>query len=75
LVNSLLGDLQLEIDIGGLNLILFSATRAALAATLTPVTASLDSVLYNILSSLGIRIGEADICVNGIKCQRPVLVN
>jgi uncharacterized membrane protein len=75
LVNSLLGDLQLEIDIGGLNLILPSAIRAALAATLTPVTASLDSVLYSILSSLGIRIGEADIRVNGIKCQRPVLVN
>ena len=50
------------------------AITAALASTLTTVTAPIDELLYNLLLVVGVRIGEADIRVTGVRCQRPVLV-
>lgn len=74
LTTSLLGNLELDIKVLFLTLGTPKAVQTALADTLATVTEPLDSVLYNTLLALGIRIGEADIRVTGVTCQRPVLV-
>jgi uncharacterized membrane protein len=74
LTTSLLGNLDLEVKILLLTLGSPQAVQTALASTLATVTQPLDNVLYNTLLALGIRIGEADIRVTDVACQRSVLV-
>lgn len=74
LVQSLLRNLDLDIQVLFLTLGTPTAVQAALADTLSLITEPLDSVLYNTLLILGIRIGEADVRVTDVSCQRPVLV-
>lgn len=74
LVNSLLRNLDVEIKLLFLTLGTPTAIQHALADTLSLVTAPLDKVLYNVLLTLGIKIGEADVRVTGVKCQSPALV-
>ncbi|MBL8582086.1 MAG: hypothetical protein JNL61_07670 [Rhizobiaceae bacterium] len=75
-VGSLLGDLRLDVNIVGLGIGLGtpSAIAAALKATLTPLTPTLDNALYSTLSALGVKLGQADVRVTGVKCGRSVLV-
>jgi uncharacterized membrane protein len=44
-------------------------------ATLQPVTPVLDALVNDILTSLGIGLGEADVWVNGVRCDGAALVN
>ena len=78
LVQSLLDDLELDVSLLGLPLdivgLLLGSLKPALLAILTPLTGILDTVLYNVLSTIGVHIGEADIQVHGATCGRPVLV-
>lgn len=74
LTTSLLGNLELDIKILFITLGTPKAVQQALADTLATVTQPLDDVLYNTLLALGIRVGEADVRVTGVTCQRPVLV-
>lgn len=75
LVNSLLGDLDLNVKILGLGIALPpNQIRDALLSLLTPVTNLLDPVIYNLLSALGVGLGQADVWADGVACQRPVLV-
>jgi uncharacterized membrane protein len=74
LTTSLLGNLDLDIKILLITIGSPKAVQSALAATLAKVTQPLDTVLYNTLLLLGVRIGEADVRVTGVNCQRPVLV-
>lgn len=74
LLPSLIGDLRLEVHVAGLSLLTPTLVQKALAATLRQATAPIDDALYNILLTLGIRVGEADVRVTGVKCDRPVLV-
>ncbi|WP_337183098.1 pilus assembly protein TadG-related protein [Shinella sp.] len=74
-IKSLLGDLDVEVNIKLLNLSLnTSLVTKALAATLTTVTPAIDELLYNLLLAVGVKVGEADIRVTGVRCQRPALV-
>lgn len=74
-IKSLLGDLDVEVNIKLLNLALnTSLVTKALASTLTTVTPAIDELLYNLLLAVGVKIGEADIRVTGVRCQRPALV-
>ena len=74
-IQSLLGKLEVEINIKLLNLGLStSLVTQALASTLGAVTPTLDELLYNLLLAVGVKIGEADIRVTGVACQRPALV-
>ncbi|WPE20436.1 pilus assembly protein TadG-related protein [Shinella zoogloeoides] len=74
-IQSLLGKLEVEINIKLLNLGLStSLVTQALASTLGAVTPALDELLYNLLLAVGVKIGEADIRVTGVACQRPALV-
>lgn len=81
LTASLLDDLDLKVklDLGLLNLGLVVPSEGVLTNTVSSilgaVTAPVDTLLYNLLSALGVRVGEADIRVNGVSCGRSVLVN
>jgi len=81
LTQSLLNDLKLTVtlDLGLLSIGLVAPTESGVKTTVTnilgTVTAPLDTLLYTTLSALGVRVGEADIRVNGLSCGRSVLVN
>lgn len=74
LVKSLIGDLSLDIKAGGLTIGSPALIQKALAALLTSVSEPLDNALYNLLAALGVKVGQADIRVHGVKCGRAVLV-
>lgn len=74
-IKSLLGDLDVDVNIKLLNLSLnTSLVTQALASSLTTVTPAIDELLYNLLLVVGVRVGEADIRVTDVRCQRPALV-
>ena len=74
LVGSLLADLELDIQAAGLKLGLPELVKQTLVGLMTPVTKPLDNVVYTLLEALGLKVGEADIRVHGVKCQRAVLI-
>ncbi|HEV7304933.1 pilus assembly protein TadG-related protein [Ensifer sp.] len=71
---TLLNNLDLNIQILFLTLGSPTIVQQALAQTLGSVTKPVDDLLYNLLLLVGVRVGEADIRVTGVKCQPPVLV-
>lgn len=71
---SLLENLDLDIQLLFLTLGTPKVITAALASTLGAVTPAIDELLYNLLLVAGVKIGEADIRVTGVRCQRPALV-
>lgn len=74
-IRTLLGDLDVDVNIKLLNLSLnTSLVTQALASSLTTVTPAIDELLYNLLLVVGVRVGEADIRVTDVRCQRPALV-
>jgi uncharacterized membrane protein len=68
LVSSLLSNLSLEL--GPLTL---PAIDPLVRSVLTGVAQPLDQVVYTLLSSLGIRLGEVDVRVHGVRCRSSVL--
>ncbi len=74
LFQSLLGDLDLHVQVAGLGLGTPTLVTKTLATTLGAVTPSIDDLLNNLLATLGVKIGEADIRVTGGNCGRSVLV-
>ena len=71
---TLLENLDLDIQVLFLTLGTPKVVTAALASTLGAVTPAVDELLYNLLLALGVKVGEADIRVTGVRCQRPALV-
>jgi uncharacterized membrane protein len=77
LTTSLINDLSLSVSAAGLGLDvtgLLGAVKPAVVATLGTVTAPVDTLLYNVLGLVGVRLGQADIRVTGATCGRSVLV-
>ncbi|MBT1155351.1 hypothetical protein J1C56_07075 [Aminobacter anthyllidis] len=80
LTASLLSGLTLDIELKvlGLGLGLFvptdAAVKSAIVGLLSGVTAPIDDLLYNVLSLVGVKVGEADVRVHGVNCGRSVLV-
>ena len=74
LAQSLADDLDLEISIAGIDLGLSGLVKATLGTVLTTAAPALDQALNNVLAALGLRLGEADVRVHGLVCQRAVLV-
>lgn len=74
LTQSLISDLDLEISVIGLGIGLPGAVKAALMATLAPVTPVIDALVDNLLTALGVKVGQADVRVTAVSCGRPVLV-
>jgi uncharacterized membrane protein len=73
LTQSLLNDLELKVN--GLKILSDDPLTSTISGILGGVTAPLDSLIYNLLSAIGVRVGEADVRVNGVSCGRSVLVN
>lgn len=74
LVSSLLGNLQLRVDLIGLPIVVPSSLLSGLSSVLSGLTVPLDSVLFNLLAVLGVHIGEADVRALGVSCTNPALV-
>jgi uncharacterized membrane protein len=75
LTASLVSSLTLTVNAAGLLSLTPTAVLTALIRTiLTPVAPTIDGVLNNILKTLGIGLGEADVWVNGVRCDGAALV-
>jgi len=72
LVGSLLSNLDLNVSVLGLGLGVSAITQAlggVLATALTPI----DSVLQSVLQLAGVKLGQADVVVNGVRCDGSTL--
>lgn len=73
LISSLLRDLDLQVQVAGLNLGLGGTISNLVATILGTVAKPLDQVVYTLLTALGVHLGEADVRVHGIRCGASVL--
>lgn len=77
LVSSLVGNLSLNVTLLGLPDLLGLVTnqlKALVRTLLLPVTPALDSLVFTVLTTLGIQLGEADVTVHGVRCNNAVVV-
>jgi uncharacterized membrane protein len=75
LVASLVGDTSIGVDLLGLGILLGkSAVTATVGNLLGAVAAPLDGVLNSVMTVAGVRLGEADVRVSGLRCKDAVLV-
>ena len=77
LTTSLVNNLSLSVNALGLGIdltALLGAVKPAVVTVLNGVTAPVDDLLYNVLSALGVGVGQADVRVTGATCGRSVLV-
>ncbi|GJE14228.1 hypothetical protein FOHLNKBM_5301 [Methylobacterium longum] len=72
LTGSLIQNLSLSVD--GLDFVLLTLLKPLLLPVLSAVTPTLDQILDNVLALLGIRLGYADVTVDGTRCDQAVLV-
>ncbi|MGY8637709.1 pilus assembly protein TadG-related protein [Bradyrhizobium sp. 14AA] len=72
LTSSLLGDLSLSV--GGVGLPIPGLTPSV-SGILSGATGSIDQLVASVLSTLGVRVGQADVWVSGVRCDGAVLVN
>jgi uncharacterized membrane protein len=73
--SSLLGNLNLNVQLLGLNLGLGqSAVTATVQNTLKTVATPLDGAINNLTGLLGVGLGEADVRINGVRCNDIALV-
>lgn len=66
-ISSLLGRLQVDVEALGLGLGLGGLT-SSLMGLLSPLGPTLDAVLNPVLDLVGLKLGEADVKVNGLNC-------
>ncbi|TSE12112.1 hypothetical protein C1D09_010890 [Mesorhizobium intechi] len=77
LTTSLVNNLSLSVNVLGLGIdltALLATVKPAVVTLLNTVTAPVDDLLYNVLSALGVGVGQADVRVTGATCGRAVLV-
>lgn len=74
LVGSLLGDLDLTVNILGLGLSSPTVIAKAVRDLLMPLTSVLDEILVGTLKALGVSLGAADVRVHEVRCDYAVLV-
>jgi uncharacterized membrane protein len=77
LVTSLVGNLDIRVDVLSLPDLLGLVTgqlKTLVRALITPVTPVLDRIVYTALTTLGIKLGEADVTVHGVRCKNAVVV-
>ncbi|WP_027144006.1 TadG family pilus assembly protein [Mesorhizobium sp. WSM3626] len=77
LTTSLVNNLSLSVNLLGLGIdvtTLLGTVKPAVVALLNTVTAPVDDLLYNVLSALGVGVGQVDVRVTGATCGRAVLV-
>jgi uncharacterized membrane protein len=74
ITGSLIGNTKLNVQVGLINLGLEDELTTVTKDLLASATKPIDSILYTTLSALGVRLGEADVWVNGVRCQHAVVV-
>jgi uncharacterized membrane protein len=76
LVSSLVGNLDLTVNmlIPDLLGLVANQLKPLVHTLLAPVTPALDTIVYTTLTTLGIRLGEADVTVHGVRCNSAVVV-
>lgn len=76
LTGSLLGNLDLRLEIFGLNLLggLLNGVLAIVEALIAPLAPVLDQVLIALFDALGLGLGEVDVAVHGFDCRNAALV-
>ena len=74
LTASLLGDLSLNVQLGPLGLPI-PGLGGLVTGIIGGATGSIDQLLAQVLATLGVGIGQADVWVTGVRCDRAVLVN
>ena len=70
---TLFGDISPAVTVIGLPLNL-SALSSSLGALIAPAGPLLDGVVNNLTNLLGVRLGQADVRVNGLRCGEAALV-
>jgi uncharacterized membrane protein len=75
LVSGLVDHLVLNVSLGPLSLLTPALVTGAVTTTLQPLTPALDTLVNSLLASLGVGLGEADVWVNGVRCDGAALVN
>jgi uncharacterized membrane protein len=74
-MSSLLGKLQIDVQVGPLGLLLNkTALASAATTTVSQAAAPLDGVLDSMMDLLGVHLGQADVRVNGLRCKDAALV-
>jgi uncharacterized membrane protein len=74
LTGSLLGDQSLNVQVGPLGLPI-PGLGGLVSGIIGNAAGSIDQLLAQVLATLGIGIGQADVWVTGVRCDRAVLVN
>ncbi|WP_170926504.1 TadG family pilus assembly protein [Devosia lucknowensis] len=74
LAGSLLGTLDLTVSVLGIGLSPPATFAQALRNLLAPMAPTLDLTISGALAALGLGVGEADVRVYGVRCDRAVLV-
>lgn len=68
LLTTLVANTDLEVRVLGLGIGLPGAVQQTVAQALAAVAAPLDALVHELLSTLGVHLGEADVRVNSITC-------
>ncbi len=75
LLTRLVADLSLDVELLGLGLGLPGAVQGTVAGIIGAATPSLDQLLNQVLGTLGIGLGQADVWGLGLRCDGAVLVH
>lgn len=74
MLSTLFANLDLEVRLLGLPLLNATIVRNSLSQTLTRLANPVDGVLFALLDAAGIKLGELDVKVSGLRCDGSVLV-
>jgi uncharacterized membrane protein len=76
LLNSLIGNLQINVNVGsGAGLALPGGFTSTVANIVGGAAGPIDQLLATVLQTLGVGLGQADSWVSGVRCDGAVLVN
>jgi uncharacterized membrane protein len=75
LVASLLGSVQLKVNVIGLGIGLPGGLTGTVGTILANATGPVDQLLASVLGALGVGLGQADTWVSGVRCDGAVLVD
>jgi uncharacterized membrane protein len=73
LISSLVGNVQLQVNVLGLGLVVPPGLTSGVSAALVPAVVPVDQLITSILETAGVGVGEADTWVSGARCAAPLL--
>ena len=74
LLSTMLKTLSMKVDVLGILPLSGDSLKGLIAKLIADAAAPLDTMLFNILTALGVKLGSVDVWVNGASCSQPVLV-